>query len=315
MFTHILVPLDGSELAECVLPHVKLHANAMGARVTLFHSLARHNRTPVNPVEWHMRKAQARQYLHTAAEKLKEHVKRVETVLVEGPAAESIIDYAHENNVDYMILSTHGNSGLTGWNISSVVQKVILRSYISTFLVRAYRHRFSDFTGYGKILLALDCSNRSENTLPMGVMLASGSGAKLIMSHVVRTPEMSGRLPPGPKDEELREELIQRNTKAARVYLRQLTEEFGSDTLIPEKKLLVGDNVAASLENLIRTDDIDLVIISAHGYNNTTEWPYGSVAVSLIVYGTVPLLIMQDVHHSRARRTLAEEFAGENSGH
>lgn len=319
MFTHILVPLDGSELAECVLPHAELHACVMGARVTLLHTLERPGGTgssrPVNPVDWHMRRAQATSYLDSVAARLQSSVPSVKTALVEGSAAESIIDYSHANGVDFMILSSHGNSGLTGWNISSVVQKVILRSYVSTLLVRAYRQPYEEVEGYGKILLALDCSTRSENTLPIGVLLASENSSKLLLGHVVRTPELPGRLPPDSEDRELRERLVERNRISAGNYLDQLAVQFSSETVAPERRLLVGDNVAASLENLVRTENVELVIISAHGYRSATDWPYGSVAVNLIVYGTVPLLIMQDVHHTRARRTRAEEASGENPGH
>lgn len=110
MFTHILVPLDGSELAECVFPHVRLQAALMGAEVTLLHSLERDggagSPSPVHPVEWRMRRAQAKSYLEKAAKKLRSSLSSVNVVLLEGPAAESIIDYAHGNHVDYMILST-----------------------------------------------------------------------------------------------------------------------------------------------------------------------------------------------------------------
>jgi len=319
MFTHILVPLDGSELAECVLPHVKLQAALMGAEVTLFHSLERDggagSTSPVHPVEWRMRRAQARSYLEKAAKKLRSSLSRVNVVLLEGSAAESIIDFAHGNHVDYMILSTHGNSGFTGWNINSVVQKVMLRSYISTLLVRAYIQPCEKVPGYSKILLALDCSTRSENTLPIGVMLASEYHSRLLFGHVVRTPELPGLLPPNSEDEKLKERIVTRNKKSAGSYLNQLVEQFSSEKISPEKRLLIGGNVAASLENLVKTENIDLMVISAHGNRSATEWPYGSVAVNLIVYGTAPLLIMQDVHHTRARRTLAEEAAGENFGH
>lgn len=319
MFTHILVPLDGSVLAECVLPHVKLQAMAMGAEVTLLHSLERRNSTvspkPVNPVEWHMRRAQAQSYLEKASEKLKAEIPRVKTALIEGPAAENIIDYAHGNNVDYMVLSTHGHSGLTGWNISSVVQKVLLRSYISTLLVRAYRQPYENAGGYHKILLALDCSTRSENTLPMGMMLASRSKSRLFLGHVVRTPELPGRLPPNSDDEKLKNKIVERNKESTGNYLQQLAAQFNSEKVSPETRLLIGGNVAASLENLVKTENIELMIISAHGSRSATDWPYGSVAVNLIVYGTIPLLIMQDVHHTRATRTRAEEAAGENPGH
>lgn len=315
MFSHILVPLDGSELAECALPHAIVQARAMGASLTILHSLERNSSSPVKPVEWHMRKAQASIYLERTADRLKHSMPGIRIALVEGPAAESIIEYAHGNNVDFMVVCTHGASGLTGWNISSVVQKVILRSYTSTLLVRAYRQPAMPVTKYEKILLALDCSGRSESTLPVGTVLAAENAAELILAHVVRTPDMPRRLPPDTEDIKLRERFVEKNRNEALNYLRQISAQFSSDKVSPSVKLLVGESITGSLERLIKEADIDLVIISAHGSRNSTDRPYGSVAMNLIVYGTAPLLVMQDIHHSRAPRTRAEEAAGENSGH
>ncbi len=317
MFSHILVPLDGSDLAECVLPHVNIMSDAMGARVTLFHSLERPHQTaglyPVSPLDWHMLRAEARLYLDRIAEKLRETLSEVNCVLVEGSAAESVIEYAHGNDVDFMILSSHGRSGLSGWNISSVVQKIILRSYTSMLIVRAYGA--DNVTGYNRIMVALDCSSRAETAVSMGVMLAGAQNAELLLAHVLRAPEMPRRLPPSSEDIKLSEQLIERNQAVAEDYLRQLTAQLASENVVPATRLTVGRNVAATLENLVKNEEIELVILSAHGYEGDTNWPYGSVAVSFIASGSTPLLVMQDIPFRRAARTRAEKAAGENAGH
>lgn len=314
MFDHILVPLDGSNLAECVLPHVKIMAKAMGSKITLFHSLERPSLYPVNPLDWHMRRAEAKLYLDRISEELRETLSEVNCVLVEGPAAESVIEYAHSNGVDFMILASHGRSGLSGWNISSVVQKIVLRSYTSILIVRAYGAQ-NNVSGYSRIMVALDCSNRAESAVPMGVMLAFAQNAELLLAHVLKTPEMPRRLPPSAEDIKLSEQLIERNQTEAEEYLKQLTAQLASESVLPATRLTVGRNVAATLENLVKNEEIELVILSAHGYEGDTSWPYGSVAVSFIAYGSTPLLVMQDIPFSRVARTRAEKAAGESSGH
>lgn len=317
MFNHILVPLDGSELAECVLPHVRIMADATGAAVTLFHSLERLDSSdlyPLNPLDWHMRRAEAKLYLEKIAGNLKENLSEVNSVLVEGPAAESVIEYSHSNDVDFLILSSHGRSGLSGWNISSVVQKIVLRSYTSMLLVRAYGTP-STVTGYERIMVALDCSNRAESSVPTGIMLASANSSDLLLAHVLKAPEMPRRLPPSSDDIKLSEVLMERNHSVAEQYLKELTEQLASERVLPTTRLITGRNVAATLEKLVKGEGIDLVILSAHGYEGDSNWPYGSVAVSFIAYGSTPLLVMQDIPFSRARRTSAEQAAGESSGH
>src|SRR5215208_3960658 len=143
LINHILVPLDGSTLAECVLPHVIAMAPVSNARVTLLHVMQQPQNgrgTPaVDPIEWHLQKQNLEKYLDQVVSQLNESgILGVERVILEGNPANSVIDYARNNNVDLIVLSTHGQSGLSGWNVSSVVQKILLRSYKSILLVRAY---------------------------------------------------------------------------------------------------------------------------------------------------------------------------------
>ena len=130
MYKKMLVPLDGSSLAECVLPHVVAVAKALDARVTLLRVLEHAQITDrlqsVDPLGWHIRKAEAEADLEGVRSRLQESGLRAQSVLLEGHAAERIIEYAHENGVDLIILSSHGRSGLSGWNVSSIVFKIIL---------------------------------------------------------------------------------------------------------------------------------------------------------------------------------------------
>src|SRR4030042_1106385 len=110
MFTHILVPLDGSALAECVFPHVSAMAQAAGARISLIH-VTEHSgdRVPaIDPLDWHMIKAEAEAYMNGVSIRLKEAGLQVASYLEEGHVAECIIKFAHQNDVDLIVLSSHG---------------------------------------------------------------------------------------------------------------------------------------------------------------------------------------------------------------
>ena len=165
MISHILVPLDGSALAECVLPHVLAIASSVNTRVTLLHVLepphAKGEEQTIDPLEWHLKKREARIYLDGIARRLQETGRKVENVILEGLPADCVIDFANNNDVQLIILSTHGRSGLSGWNVSSVVQKIILRSFKSTLLVRAYKNPNPKFTAirYNRLFVGLDCSD------------------------------------------------------------------------------------------------------------------------------------------------------------
>jgi nucleotide-binding universal stress UspA family protein len=82
-----------------------------------------------------------------------------------------------------------------------------------------------------------------------------------------------------------------------------------------EIRLLVTDNIAASLHGVVEDEEVDLVALSAHGYSGRAKWPYGSVALNFIAYGTTPLLIVQDLSRDELEDTEAELAARERKGH
>ncbi len=318
MIEHILVPLDGSSLAECVLPHVVAVARACGSRVTLLQVLERPATSGpvrfVDPLRWYMSEAEARAYLDGWASRLREAGLRVHSALLEGQAAERIIEFARAEAASLIILSSHGRSGLSGWNVSSIVQKIILRAYVSAMLVRAYQPASTELIGlrYQRLLLPLDGSQRAECALPLATHLARFHRAELLLAHVVSRPPMPRRLTVAQEDIELADRIAERNRIEALRYLEQLRPQQDVDV---RTRLLVGDHVAAILHDLVEQESVDLVVLSAHGYSGGTRWPYGSMAVNFIGYGTTPLLIVQDLSPDEVERTRAEMLARERKGH
>jgi len=315
---HILAPLDGSPLAECALPHAVAVARAFDARVTLLRVLTRPPAASptlsIDPLDWHLSKTEATAYLDELALRLRETGLQIEGTLEEGNAAERIIDFAHGHAADLLILSSHGRSGLTGWNMSSVVQKVVLRAYMPTMIVRAYGPAARDPTGmrYRRLLVPLDGSQRAECVLPLAATLAQFHGAQLLAAHVVCRPEMPRRAPLAREDVELADQLVERNRMEAAGYFERLRSQLPCEV---QTRLLINNSVAAALRELVEQEKVDLVLLSAHGYSGGSKWPYGSVALSLITYCTTPLLVVQDLPPDELESTAAELAAGERKGH
>ena len=318
MFEHILIPLDGSHLAECVLPHALAIAQAFESKVTLLRVLERSQTTDrplsVDPLGWHIRKTEAEAYLSGVAARLQELGLRVEHVLREGPAAEQIIEFAHSTDASLIILSSHGLSGLSGWNISGVVQKIILRAYASVMIVRAYLPSTLDLKSarYRRLLAPLDCSQRAECVLQHVTALAQFHESEVLLAHVVRRPELVRRSPPTQEDIELVNQLTERNRLEAAQYLKLLQSQT---PLKVETRLLVSDNVAGTLHELVKQESADLVVLCAHGHSGGIKWPYGNVTLNFIAYGSTPLLIVQDISQHEAESTEAEIAAREYKGH
>jgi nucleotide-binding universal stress UspA family protein len=311
MFNHIVVPLDGSQLAECVLPHLIAMARAFGSRVTLLRVLERGDASQgLDLVDWHIRKAEAEAYLNTVAILWRDTGVFMETVALEGDAGVRILEFAQNNGADLILLSSHGRSGLTGWNVSGVVQKIVLRTSTSTMIVRAYQAAPPGTTvlKYRRIMAPLDGSQRAECVLPLVGNLCRQQESVLVLPHVVRKPEMPRRAPPSHVDVELAERLTERNREEGQKYLDQLK---GRLPVTSETRLLVSDTLTAPLHELANEEGVDLVVMSAHGYSGETRWPYGTTVISFIAYGTSPLLIVQDVPQNVMEPTLAERAAEE----
>lgn len=318
MIDHILVPVDGSALAECVLPHTAALARAFEARVTVLRVVERvpdgEKREAVDPLNWHIRKAEAEAYVDQVVNRLQEIDLRAEKVLLEGTAAERIVNFAHDRDVDLIIISSHGQSGLSRWNINSVVQKVILRAFLPTLIVRAYKSVPSDLTElhYNRLMVPLDGSQRAECVLPLSKAIARFHDCPLFLAHIVSRPEMPRRMPLTDEESQLVERLTDRNREKAAQYLEQIESQIDSPV---ETRLTVGESIPAALHQLVEEEDIDLVVLSAHGYSGEARWPYGSVALNFIAYGTTPLLIVQDLSREELERTEAERAAEESKGH
>jgi nucleotide-binding universal stress UspA family protein len=142
---HILVPLDGSELAEQVLPVVTSVAEAVGAKVTLFQVSVSQPTTMIGddwffvPVQGDFdaldRKAQA--YLEHVADRLRETGTQVSTAIWRGAVADSIVEYAEANHVDLVAMCTHGRTGLARWVLGSTADRVLRAGEVPILLVRA----------------------------------------------------------------------------------------------------------------------------------------------------------------------------------
>lgn len=293
MLDRILVPLEGSALAECVLPHAKAIARSTGAHLLFLHVVEKEDggrAHQVDPLNWYLRKVEAQSYMDQMSRQWQQSNLVITNVLLEGPAADRVVEYAHDNDVDLIVLSNQSQSG--------VAQKVIWQVGISIMLVRAEwpaenpLDNQPDEMHYGRILLPLDGSLRAESVLPIATRLAQYHQAELLLAHVVARPEMVHRHSPNLEDSALIEQITQRNLAAAAHYLEQLQSRLPPGT---QTRLLVSDNVIASLHDLVEQEKVDLVILSAHGHSGGSQRPYGNVATNFITYGLVPLLIMQDM--------------------
>ncbi len=143
MYQRILVPLDGSKVAEGVLPHARALAFAEGAEIILL-------RVAVNPaLEFTFSdpsvaqgivedlETQSKEYMAGVEESLKTDGFQVSTLIREGAVADMILRTAEEVGADVIAMSTHGRTGPARWLLGSVADRVVRNSNIPVLLIRA----------------------------------------------------------------------------------------------------------------------------------------------------------------------------------
>lgn len=145
MYKNILVPMDGSKLAECVLDHVKSIATGCHVpKVVLLRVIE-----PMSPPKALPREiaedayrdaketaeVEAKDYLLRMVEVLKNEGIAAETDIAYGLAADEILNYAEHKGVDLIVISTHGRSGPSRWFSGSVADRVVSHSYIPVLSV------------------------------------------------------------------------------------------------------------------------------------------------------------------------------------
>lgn len=144
MYQKILVPLDGSELAECVLPHVEAIAKGYGAINVIFMRVVEpFLRGEYSFSEEELKRFEsenrefAKEYLDQLVSRINSDGMNVQTVAITGKAVESITDYATKNEVDLIVIATHGRSGISRWAQGSVADRLLRSSCVPVLMIRA----------------------------------------------------------------------------------------------------------------------------------------------------------------------------------
>lgn len=146
MYKRIMVPLDGSELAECVLPHIEELCRGDQERIVHLVRVAEPfqpyvgdyviNSTEVERIDRENR-ASAGRYLEEVTKKLKCDKLMIQKKVLEGRVAEELADYARDQDIDLIIIATHGRSGVSRWVRGSVADRILHFSYVPILMIRA----------------------------------------------------------------------------------------------------------------------------------------------------------------------------------
>jgi nucleotide-binding universal stress UspA family protein len=304
-FRHVMACIDTSAHARKIIPHAIAIAKAMEATLTLVRVLEPRptGEGPPDPVEWDIRRHQARDHLEQLVQQQRDEAGRIEAEVMEGHPAEKICLWGREHSVDLTVLATHGEGGSTEWDLGSTARKIIDCAPGLVLLIPPSTQE-AGIVHYRRLLVPLDGSSRAESTLPLALRLAKAEGAELLLAHVVPVPELTEVEPLEAEDMELRGQLVRRNERVAHDYLDQIRARMVKGGISARALVLCDGDVRSRLARAIADEAVDLVVLSAQGRSGHSDVPFGSVAAYLIAHAVAPLLIMCR-HSVRATRRVA----------
>jgi nucleotide-binding universal stress UspA family protein len=141
MYQKVLVPLDGSELAECALPHVKKMAKeAFIKEISLLTVVDIHPSALLEGADttviYKAQMSNSREYMNKVQAQFRTEGIEVQIEILQGPAAQVISDYANEKKVELVVIATHGYSGVKRLMFGSVALRVMHDSHVPVLLIR-----------------------------------------------------------------------------------------------------------------------------------------------------------------------------------
>ena len=300
-FHSILVPLDGSPLAEQALPLATDLARQKGARLRLVlvhepppaprDALAANMFVAVDRVN----QRGERGYLRSVQRRLREDGIRLSAAAtLTGHPGPALAEFARETGADLVVMATHGRSGIRRAWLGSVADYLIRHLELPILLVRAPETPATSVPERPsrQILVPLDGSALSEQALAPACRLARAWRAELTPVNIV-LPVMlpaDGNLPlPSAYDGNATEQCRQ----DAQQYLDGVSERVREWGVRAEGIAMVGWSTAGALLDIARPDAVGAIVLATHGRSGLRRWALGSVADKLIRAAEVPVLVVR----------------------
>jgi nucleotide-binding universal stress UspA family protein len=289
MWKRILVPLDGSNLAELAIPYAEEIAAAFNSEIVLLNVSE-----PAESQYCHMHQL----YLEEIAKQVREHIKgrrpdMVRAVVLSGEPAKQIIDYAWRRKVGLIIMTSHGRSGITQWATGSVANKVLNATRVPVSLIKVVKppQRVPGKPLLNKILLPLDGSKAGEAALPYIRELINRLESEVTLFGVVPAGQHVRTV--GGLDYILYpEQDLKRLKDEAREYLDRVCHRLSGGKATVKVELKVGD-VAREIIKFAEEMNVSLIAISAHGHSGVEKWVFGSIAHKVLQASNTSVLLVR----------------------
>jgi nucleotide-binding universal stress UspA family protein len=301
MVERIMLPLDGSELAERAIHYVRDLAAQLEAEVYLLHAC---------PPEHKQYLRMHQMYLDDLAEEIKRRIKldwqpagdpAVSTDVILDEPVNAIFEYIKQKSISIVALTDHASSGMRAWAMGSVADKVVRGAGIPVLLI----HITEEYTAsiqkgsIRKIMLPLDGSDSSAMAIPYAVKLAKKlkagielfSMAQTIYAQTIYMENVGGSVIGFGSNFDV---IDAENKKFVDKYLQGVAGEIQKEGINVTQNSLVARDAGVEILELEKKTQPDLVIMATRGRSNIARWALGSVAERVLHDGNTPILMVKE---------------------
>ncbi|HSE90031.1 MAG TPA: universal stress protein [Candidatus Binatia bacterium] len=291
MYTRILVPLDGSETAERVLPYARTLAGSLEIPVELL---------AVIEISRYV-SAEKNRYLDAlidvAVHRNQEYLQRIAKTFpdvnikysVEGGTPQEVIITRAADKGTLITMATHGRSGINRWLLGSITEKILRGSNNHLLVVRANEEaKTEDKATLMSVMVPLDGSEQAETALPTAVELAKAMNLQVVLlqAYSLNIPYSQDCLPEvGELEAKLQKEAIS--------YLDNKVQQLKSEGLVNVFPLALEGEPAGTIIEWARGSPSSLIAMCTHGRSGVKRWVLGSITEKVVRHSDSPVLVVR----------------------
>lgn len=308
MLQTMMVPLDGSALAEQALPLALSIAQRANARLVLVQAVP----VPTDPLEVEPAWFSIDEQVELLRQEAQSYLQRIRDLLLLAPVPRAdrpppieiairtivgtpgpaLADYAAQIEADLVVMATHGRTGLGRWALGSVADKLIQLSTVPLLLLRPGTEtpiEFTDPPTVSRLLLPLDGSWLSATAIPLANEMAQLFDAEVILFRAATLPPLAYA---SPDLALLQVDLWEAARQDASNYLSAVRETLTTEG-VRARALIAEDNVVAALLTAAIAEAVDLIVMTTHGRTGLNRTVFGSVADRVVRSGQCPVLLFR----------------------
>jgi len=296
MYSRMLILLDGSKVAEQVLPYARCLAKALSLPVDLFQAVdAEALESLANPAQGRYvdtllneKRTSSAGYLETVGRSFE--AVRLSSAVEIGKPEDLILDKAGADPQTLVVMATHGRSGIQRWVLGSVADKVLHGVANDLFLVRASEQGKTEGTAtLTKVIVPLDGSPLAEKILPQVIELGTKMPLEVILMRAYA-------LPPAISPNEytgFSQELFNQLEGEAKDYLVEKSQELSEQGLRNISYVIDLGYGAEEITRLARKTPDNFIVMCTHGRSGVKRWALGSVTDRVVRHSGDPVLIIR----------------------